>query len=867
MNFSKDESGVCMRGNQGGRLRAAAGVAIAMFAGCHTPDSTPGPGEDRAARSTAAQAVSLDETAGRGARFAVRPTKATGSGRRFAAALGPPPPIPSSTQFDIVGFLQEAHTSGPGTAGTAIVNGQIVTIPANTVVILPASALTWDELFTQAPEPYLGSHQTGLALFDTPAPLVTSEIHIIGNRVTTAPGGDAYIAGLVYLSQQSLNSGAGFINFIDYELGELRVGGAFNDPQSGTRVRINDPVIDVLHTGRYSKGQTPDRRFTVDQDNPTIMSATGFPMCLPRIAPPAGNGLETDPLCPQGNRPIDPVTGALALSFHMAVPADGVLPDARIQAPLEIGDYVTFAGIQVTDNAAAPTAGPWPGLANTYVSAYSIIDNTAIYTAPGSDPAYVQIEVTLVGTGGLSVAGAAEVAARTRFEGFTTDPSRAIHLYAIDLDPATGDSTDRDLGTILPDSVAFLGRWRFRPPCAAFGSTVTDKVCVMNQAGTFLPPTREVRAVIEGQQGQVLGPAQTAANGLVFGQYHAPVAEYIFPETVPGAPIVPNNFDTMPFLACGGATLSDGSIAGSLAPWPGATVPVCANAPIAPVASAGAALTVAAGATVTLAGTASGTAPLTFSWVQTAGPSVVLSSPAIATPSFVAPVVTTTTQLGFQLTVTNAVGSSTSSVTVTVNASTAPTINHVPARTVVSGTAVSLTATCSDPGGLSCTFTWTQTAGAPVVLSPNPITAATVSFQVQLPAASPATTLQFSIVATNAAGVASAPDTTSVTITAPADVVTITNADYRAAKQRLDLTATSSVVSPTLDLLLQPYVTTSGARFDPAGLGNLFTNAGGGNYTITLLGVPPPASPPATPLTARSTAGGVSAPHGLDRIR
>ena len=475
--------------------------------------------------------------------------------------------------------------------------------------------------------------------------------------------------------------------------------------------------------------------------------------------------------------------------------------------------------------------------------------------------------MTLVGTGGLSVAGAAEVAARTRFEGFTTDPSRAIHLYAIDLDPATGDSTDRDLGTILPDSVAFLGRWRFRPPCAAFGSTVTDKVCVMNQAGTFLPPTREVRAVIEGQQGQVLGPAQTAANGLVFGQYHAPVAEYIFPETVPGAPIVPNNFDTMPFLACGGATLSDGSIAGSLAPWPGATVPVCANAPIAPVASAGAALTVAAGATVTLAGTASGTAPLTFSWVQTAGPSVVLSSPAIATPSFVAPVVTTTTQLGFQLTVTNAVGSSTSSVTVTVNASTAPTINHVPARTVVSGTAVSLTATCSDPGGLSCTFTWTQTAGAPVVLSPNPITAATVSFQVQLPAASPATTLQFSIVATNAAGVASAPDTTSVTITAPADVVTITNADYRAAKQRLDLTATSSVVSPTLDLLLQPYVTTSGATFDPAGLGNLFTNAGGGNYTITLLGVPPPASPPATPLTARSTAGGVSAPHGLDRIR
>jgi hypothetical protein len=206
-------------------------------------------------------------------------------------------------------------------------------------------------------------------------------------------------------------------------------------------------------------------------------------------------------------------------------------------------------------------------------------------------------------------------------------------------------------------------------------------------------------------------------------------------------------------------------------------------------------------------------------------------------------------------------------VTVTVNASTAPTVNHIPARTVVSGTAVALTATCSDPGGRPCTFTWAQTAGAPIVLSPNPVTAATVSFRVQLPAAASSTTLQFSIVAINTAGVQSAPDTTSVTITAPADTVTITNAEYRIGKQRLDLTATSSVVSPTIDLLLQPYVTTSGTTFDPSGLGNLFTNAGGGNYTMTLLGVPPPASPPARPLTARSTAGGVSPPHGIDRLR
>jgi hypothetical protein len=108
---------------------------------------------------------------------------------------------------------------------------------------------------------------------------------------------------------------------------------------------------------------------------------------------------------------------------------------------------------------------------------------------------------------------------------------------------------------------------------------------------------------------------------------------------------------------------------------------------------------------------------------------------------------------------------------------------------------------------------------------------------------------------------------TAVTVTPPADTVAITNAEYRTGKQRLILTATSSVVSPTIDLTLAPYVTSTGAVFDPAGAGNTFTNAGGGNYTLTVVGVPEPAIPPATPLTVRSSAGGVSPPHGIDRLR
>jgi hypothetical protein len=106
-----------------------------------------------------------------------------------------------------------------------------------------------------------------------------------------------------------------------------------------------------------------------------------------------------------------------------------------------------------------------------------------------------------------------------------------------------------------------------------------------------------------------------------------------------------------------------------------------------------------------------------------------------------------------------------------------------------------------------------------------------------------------------------------VTFTPLADTVAVTSVEYRTGKQRLIITATSSIVSTTVDLTLAPYLTATGVVFDPAVLGNLFTNTGGGIYTLTLVGAPEPAVPPATPITVRSTAGGVSPPHGIDRLR
>jgi hypothetical protein len=846
-------------------------------------------------------------------------------------------PIPPSTQFDMTGFLQEATVSGGGATagGTLKVNGHTVIVPANTIVILPATALSWQELFSQAPAPYTG-RATGMAAADVPPPMTTYEVQVVGNRVIT-PTSDSYIAGLIYVSQQGLNSGAGYINFIDYRLGEMRVGGIINDPTcaqgggpntcSGARVRLNDP------SGRYGRNTTsPDVRFTVDPDNPTITAGSGYPMCFPRTDP---SGLTPDALCPQTNRPQF-VAGAGLITympafttvnatnpnFPIGVAGGTVQGDSHFQVPFEIGDYVTYAGTLVNDTA-TPTAlpaGGWPGTVNTYIAAHTVEDNIGVWTFPGSDPAYLRTDVFLMGTGGLSVLGVGEAVIRTRFEGMTTDVAdpviapgsiqRNIHLYGIDTAP-NGAISDRDWGTIGVDQGAPLGavkgRWRFRPPCLPAGSVPAkpDKQCVMNAADTFLPAPREMRAVIEGLQGQAaataLNPvpaANTSANGLVFGQYHAPILEFIFPENVPGTPIVENNFNTMPFLGCGGYISALGTLGGVLNPWPSNVPPVaCAGQCTAATPTiTSSSSSAAAGTKVTLTAASGGTGPITLTIAQDASdvPQVQLTVVG-NTATFTAPGVAQTTPLKFTVTATNCAGSVTASVTVTINGAAAPTVSATPAAplTVQSGLAFGpFTASCTDPANLlPCTFKWTQTnagaVGVPTILNPNPTPSASIGpFTVNLAPGAAPVTIQLQIIATNSAGVQSAPEFTSVTVNPVPDQITITTSVYRFGKQRLDLTVTDSVASPNVVLTLAPYRCQSGVTlqcpngfFDPATLGNVLTNTGNGNYTYTLVGGPEPAcnaplpggniNAPCTqaPLVVNSNIGGSSGLNALQKTR
>jgi len=573
---------------------------------------------------------------------------------------------------------------------------------------------------------------------------------------------------------------------------------------TGARVQINDPVIttfgDVaVGTGRYSRGQTPDARFQVDQDNPTIASATGFPMCVPRVvADPNIAGNPDDARCPKTQRPLvggplacfSPTTPGVPCTYFTMLPPGGGSPDPTIQAPFEVGDIVIYAGTLVQDctmtgcPGGGPTAGPWPaaGTAATYISAHTISNNTAIYTFPGTNPAYVSTEVTLIGTGGLTVAGAGEAVARTRFEGMTTDADptgvnqRIIHLYGIDFNPITGAATDRDFGTIGVDPGpenalgAVRGRWRFRPPCLQNGQVATVRNCVMNAADTFLPPPREVRAVIQGAfTAPITGASPRSANGIVYGQYHAPILEYIFPENIPGTPFPENNFNTIPFLAQGGYSSSAGTLVGQLNPWPSNVVPVitCAAA----VANTGGPYAANSGQTIPITGGAIGTQPIALAWTATGG---TFSSVVLPVTNWTAPQVAVSTTFSLTLTATNCGGASSATTTVTVAAASAPTVNPIPNQLVISGNPGSFNVTGSDPNVPPATpLTWTiSQAGAPALLSlvitPTGPTSATVSFTAPAGVLVP-TPITVTVTATNTIGLSTSAVTT-VTIN-PAPVI------------------------------------------------------------------------------------------------
>jgi len=547
-----------------------------------------------------------------------------GAGGRVGGGLFAPgpaftgPPVPP--QFDLTGFIQEATLDTAGricqagdprlAGGTLKVNNIEIIVPCNTILQMPASTLTWQEVFSLAPRdiglPLDASgvpSQSGLALADsvswplpTPysGPLPSYEAHVQGNIVD-----GRYIAGLIFLSQHSLNIGQGTITAIDYAKGELLVKTGSGANPVLARVRINDPLgrFGASHGGPGSGARLIepgyDRRFSIDEESPTIHASTGYPMCLPRSL--------DDPDCPPSNRPRSPNCVSLPSPFPpFVLPPEGEFcssfvmdqsgtggpvcafvgfcrepTDATRQAPFVVGDFIDFLGTLKLDAGGA------------YISAHTINAKLGIYTAPGSMPAYLGIEVLIQGTSAQPLPNLPqEATSRVKVEGFSTDPTALVDIYAVDVDPQSGANVDRWLGSANPSGPPVIGRFRFLP-----------------SAGAYLPPTREMRVVSRTLCGDNFAPCALAnallpdplpANGLLAGQYHAPIFEFIFAENITlGDAVVSANFQDLPFLYCGSGPLttpsagSDGPLVRQLdpAPWaapmptPGFAATLCPGAP------------------------------------------------------------------------------------------------------------------------------------------------------------------------------------------------------------------------------------------------------------------------------------------------
>ena len=145
---------------------------------------------------------------------------------------------------------------------------------------------------------------------------------------------------------------------------------------------------------------------------------------------------------------------------------------------------------------------------------------------------------------------------------------------------------------------------------------------------------------------------------------------------------------------------------------------------VAPVANAGNGQTVTAGDTVTLNGAASSDADagpnaLSFSWVQTAGPAVVLANATSVSASFTPASAASYT---FALTVNDGEAASVDSVAIVVEAAAniAPVANAGNSQTVTVGDVATLNGSASndaDAGPNALSFSWAQTAGPTVVLA------------------------------------------------------------------------------------------------------------------------------------------------------
>ncbi|KAK3503235.1 hypothetical protein B0T13DRAFT_521847 [Neurospora crassa] len=396
--------------------------------------------------------------------------------------------------FDVDGGLEGCTITDTGTynsGGTISVAGWTIKVPQNTQVGFPAAWVSWREFCADI------AFMRGF------------EITVVGNVIPL----HGPTAGQIFISQFSTSFGRGLISSISYDDGSIQL-------SQGPKLRINDPH------GVYSVGYTSHPLWTADDENPSISSFSGFPMCVPR------NG--SDPLCPTTNRPT--LGGSSKQGTFTA-------PDPMVMAPFVPGDFVEYAGVWV---------------AGGEMLVYELVATNVQILTPASFPAFIRMEDVLIGVYSGDVN--AEVA-QTRFIGYTSAASgtSTLTIHAVTgFDVCTGNITTRPVsgGSLIAGQV----RNKFRTGITSVAGDVYAREYVI------LSTTNPVRT----------------KNGiLVAGQYIQPVTEWIQPElTTPGLPPIPNDFSAMEHLVKGLGGDEEGHVWGPLEPFPQSGVMVSAPAPV-----------------------------------------------------------------------------------------------------------------------------------------------------------------------------------------------------------------------------------------------------------------------------------------------
>lgn len=317
---------------------------------------------------------------------------------------------------------QNDHWSG----GTVQVGGQIVILPRNMLLDLPANRLTLKQLYDQAPAACLPIGETGLAKGDRCNTTGTGGFASISANRTSAGN---VIAGDV-LIQKGVEAITGTVTYISFTDGYYRLNGNLGDATTGVMVRLNDP--DSRHTVQAGAGCaggpncSPDPRFTLDSDNYTNVFTTGYPYCIPSTVQrtvatalpalpgipglPAGTIAQAatdgsgDALCPQTNRP-----------------AAGPVADSRRFAPIKLGDPVTAEGNFETVNGVR------------FLSAHSSTIQSGLITRPDlGQPDYMFLEEVFIDMPAFQ-----NERIRSLFIGFTTLAPADVLIWSLHYDPRT----------------------------------------------------------------------------------------------------------------------------------------------------------------------------------------------------------------------------------------------------------------------------------------------------------------------------------------------------------------------------------------------------------------------------------------------